>query len=307
MKVASYSRVIPLKNKSEEKEQILKKFIVGVNKLGDTGEYHQGLDLVDCDVAVIQGWQHQLGKTAPHLKLRESIINYQINRKKYVCVADSNLFLYATENNKPHHYLRYSFNGVFPNTGIYCDDTSDPKRWQQISKDLNIQIEDQKYRGKNILICLQRFGGWSMGSIDLVEWINRTVSTIKKYSDRPIVLRPHPKDLNSDQYLKKIKLNKSLTISSNKNIELDLIDTWCVVNHNSSSVIGAIIKGYPAFITDPCGSQCREVSHTDFSKIEKPDEFDRKLWLERISQFHWKFSELEDGSAWRHMRNYVRQ
>jgi len=26
---------------------------------------------------------------------------------------------------------------------------------------------------------------------------------------------------------------------------------------------------------------------------------------ERISMFHWKFTELEDGTAWRHMRQYV--
>jgi len=54
--------------------------------------------------------------------------------------VDSNLFLYANTTN-PLHYLRYSFNGVFPTTGIYCDTTIDPCRWQKISQNLKHNIE----------------------------------------------------------------------------------------------------------------------------------------------------------------------
>jgi hypothetical protein len=304
MKVVSYSRVVPAKNNSTEKEQILKKFLIGVGSNKDTTAYHQDFNLVDCDVAVIQGWQHQLGKTLPHLKLRENIINHQIKNGRYVCIADSNLFLYATEKNQPHHYLRYSFNGVFPLSGIYCDDIIDKKRWQQISSDLNIKLEIEKTNGRNILICIQRQGGWSMGDTDINHWLDRVIDEIRTYTDRPIVLRPHPKDNSSHLYLKKIIKNKTIKISRNRSLEEDLQNAYCVVNHNSSSIVGAIIKGYPAFITDPLRSQCKEVAHTDFSLLEYPMQFDRQCWLERISMFHWKFSELEDGTAWRHMRAY---
>jgi hypothetical protein len=90
----------------------------------------------------------------------------------------------------------------------------------------------------------------------------------------------------------------------NAGLETDLTNAWAVVNHNSSAVVGPIIQGYHAFITDPKKSQCAEVANTDFSLIENPKQFDRQRWLERISMFHWKFSELEDGTCWRHMRNY---
>lgn len=304
MKVVSYSCVVPTKNKSFEKEQLLKKFLVGVTKSNDQAVYHENYNLLECDVAVIQGWQHQLGKTAPHLKLRKQIIDHQINNKKFVCVADSNLFLYATDKNIPHHYLRYSFNGVFPNTGIYCDDQVNNNRWQQISSDLGIGLESKKIKGKTILICLQRSGGWSMGSADMNFWINKTINTIQQHTDRTIVLRPHPADNNAGGYLRKIRFHNKIKISLKRTLDQDLSSAWCVVNHNSSSIVGAIIKGHPAFITDPNSSQCRDVADTDFSKIETPTEFDREQWLKRISQFHWKFSELEDGTAWRHMRNY---
>jgi hypothetical protein len=311
MKVVSYYNVVPKKNKSQEKFDILTKFIQGVNAAGDDGIVHQGYNLIDCDVGVIQGWQHQHGKSAQHLMLRQNVIDLQKRKNKTICTADSNLFLYANKSNEPHHYLRYSFNGVFPNTGVYFDNNPDPKRWQQISSDLNISLEPKKHKGKNILICLQRDGGWSMGKRNVVDWTVDTISKIRKHSDRTIVIRPHPKDNKAiDTYLpslKKFYNNNSSIEFSNQDTQLDedLNKTWAVVNHNSSSIVGPIIQGYHAFITDATTSQCAEVAHTDFSLIDSPLDFDRQQWVERISMFHWKFSELEDGSAWRHMRQYV--
>jgi hypothetical protein len=309
MKVVSYYNVVPSKNKSQEKYDILTKFIQGVNAAGDTGIVHQGYNLQHCDVGVIQGWQHEQGKSAPHLQLRQGVINR--TRNKHVCCADANLFLYANKTNHPHHYLRYSFDGVFPNTGNYFDDDPDPKRWQQISKDLDIQIKPYVNKGKTIVICLQRDGGWSMGTTPILVWLHETINKIRQYSDRVIVIRPHPGDKKAiKNYIPAIeqqyKQDPSIKVSPfGRPLEQDLEKAWAVVNHNSSSIVGPIIMGYPSFITDPDKSQCADVSHVGFGNIESPQEFDRQRWLERISMFHWKFTELENGTAWRHMRQYV--
>ena len=126
MKVVSYFNVVPTKNKSQEKINILTKFVTGVNAAGDIGVLHQGNDLVNADVGFIQGWQHESGKNATHLQLRQRVIDCTANT--HVCTADANLFLYASHHNLPHHYLRYSFNGVFRNTGNYFDNNVDPLR-----------------------------------------------------------------------------------------------------------------------------------------------------------------------------------
>ena len=136
MKVVSYYNVVPSKNKSQEKFDILTKFVQGVNAAGDIGVLHKGYNLQSCDVGMIQGWQHEVGKSAPHLQLRQRVIDCTANKR--VCTADANLFLYANKTNHPYHYLRYSFDGIFPSTGEYFDQSPDPKRWQQISKHLNI-------------------------------------------------------------------------------------------------------------------------------------------------------------------------
>lgn len=307
MKVVSYKDVVPIKNNSREKNLLLIYFVDGVNKAGDTGVYYSGNQVQESDVGLIQGWQHERGKTAAHLKLRQDVIDTQLQKNKYVISADSNLFLYANPSNEPHHYLRYSFNGVFPTTGIYCDTDPDPNRWQQISKDLNISLEDYKTKGKNIVLCCQRNGGWSMGQYDTVDWIVDTVKEIRKHSDRRIIIRGHPKDKKASQYLNNHRIHSlpNVKLSLNVPLENDLHKAWAVVNHNSSSIVGPVIQGYHAFVTDPINSQCKEVAHSDFSKIENPDLFDRQKWLERISMFHWKFSELQDGSCWKHMREYI--
>ena len=308
MKVVSYFNVVPSKNKSQEKHDILTKFIEGVNAAGDTGILHQGNDLINADVGFIQGWQHECGKNATHLRLRQSVIDRTANT--HVCTADANLFLYANGRNAPHHYLRYSFNGVFRNTGNYFDDNVDPARWQQISTDCDIQIEDTKKDGVHILICAQRDKGWAMGTLDLNSWIFTTCQEIRKYSNRPIVIRLHPGDRQTQSQVPQMKLRiqaqlHNVTLSTQKDLDDDLKNCHAVVNHNSSSIVGPVVKGFSAFITDPIKSQCAEVAHTDFSLIDTPIEFDRLAWLERISMFHWKFSELVDGSAWKHIRQYV--
>ncbi len=307
MKIVSYLGTVPANNSNPQKPELLKKFVRGVNKIGDSGIVQNGSILQDCEVAVIQGWVYD-DISSPHLKLRKQIIDTQIRQKKFVTCADANLFLYKNKKN-PHGYLRYSFNGIFPNTGIYCDDIINERRWQQISSDNDIVLENYKTVGKNIVIMLQRNGGWSMSGLDVQDWALETIKKIRQYSDRPIVVRPHPGDKRASTYLHnkttKLKNLSNVRINlSSTSLESDLTNAWAVVNHNSSAVVGPIIQGYHAFITDPNKSQCAEVANTDFSLIENPKQFDRQRWLERISMFHWKFSELEDGSCWRHMRNY---
>jgi hypothetical protein len=296
MKIAVYHQSVPPNNKNLEKPAILNNFSAGAKSCGDTVIDVGEQKLVPADVGVIQGWTHGIA-TKGHLQLRHSVIQ----NTRYTVSADSNLFLYKDKTN-PGNYLRYSFNGIFPTTGIYCDDRVDPDRWNQISRDLGLTLKDYRSNGSHILLCLQRNGGWSMSGLDVVAWATQTISEIRKYTDRPIVVRAHPGDKGSTKYL----ANKKWAVSNNgRSLEQDLKNCWAVVNYNSSPAVGAAIEGYPVFVTDPDRSQCREIANVDLSKIESPALPDRLPWLQRISMFHWNFEDLRSGRAWRHMRQYV--
>jgi hypothetical protein len=307
--VTVYHKTVP-NAKNQEKIDLLRYFAQGVRAVGDSVIDSSDYQYRPTDVGVIQGWLGQGVITTPHLNLRNNVIQEQIKQNKHVVAVDSNLFLYANTAN-PLHYLRYSFNGVFPNTGIYCDTAVDPSRWQKISQNLNISLKDYRTNGNHILICLQRNGGWSMGKTDLQNWLVQTIDSIRKHSSRPIIIRPHPGDKASKELIRpgnlkcKVKFSKAVRLSGNENLFDDLHNCWAAVNYNSSPVVGAAIEGIPIFVCDPEKSQSREIANTDLAQIENPLMPDRQTWVERLSMFHWNFDELKSGECWSHMKKFI--
>lgn len=309
MNINVYHKTVP-NAKNPEKIEVLKNFAKGVRAVGDNCNDINDLEYHVSDVGVLQGWiSNEIGRG--HLKLRNLIIKRQLAHRKHVVAIDSNLFLYKNKEN-PKHYLRYSFDGIFPDTGNYCDSNIDPLRWNKISNDLGLSLKDYRHNGNHILVCLQRNGGWSMGGVDVQDWAIDTIVKIRLETDRPIVIRGHPGDKRTREYLNinhpscRLRGVNSVTFSKpGTTLQDDLKNCWAVVNHNSSPVVGAAIEGYPIFVTDPGRSQCKEIANTDFRFIENPSMPDRQSWAERISMFHWNFDELRSGECWSHMRKYI--
>lgn len=303
--VVSYLKGIPPRNNNPEKPRSLTNFIQGVNVIGDKGIVSDDTRLIQSDVAVIQGYVHNEGKNAPHLTFRQSILDYQKQQRNRTIIIDSNLFLYADPGNTKG-YLRYSYDGIFPNTGEYCNNNPNPVRWEKIKRDLHIDLKPWRKNGNHILICLQRNGGWSMKGISVVDFFHRTVNDIRKYSNRPIIVRTHPGDKKSIYYSKELK-GKNITLSQNKSLIDDLRNAWATVVYNSSPSVASIIEGVPAFLIDPEYSQAAPVSNLTLSNIENPQFSDRLPWVQSLAQCHWNDADLTSGEAWKHMRNYLRQ
>jgi hypothetical protein len=303
IKVVSYIAGVPSSHKSHHKTEVLRRFVDGVNKAGDLGIAHTGKDLMHCDVGVIQGWVHANSPNTPHLILRRNVSKNTHN--KHTIIIDSNLFNYNLGKLYHKHYSRYSMDGVFPTTGNYFKDTVDPNRWRQISSDLHLSLKDWRVSGNHILLACQRNGGWSMNNYAVIDWVKNTVKELRKYTDRPIVVRGHPGDKNAMQYLS--QKGADWKLSTNEKIVDDFKGAWATITYNSSPGVASAIEGVPVFVTDLNVrlSQAYEVANTDLSQIENPKMFERLKWVEALSMSHWKFEELSDGSAWAHIKNYV--
>lgn len=300
----AYYGGIPPNNTNPEKPLILDNFCQGVSKCGDNIIAHRGMDIIPCDVAFIQGFVHEHGKKLPHLMLRKSAVELQKKNGKKSLIVDSNLFLYADPGNTKR-YLRYSFDGVFPTTGFYFNKDVDPARWNKISSDLSINLKPYRSSGEHILVCLQRNGGWSMRGLNTLDWLNKTILEIRKYSSRPIVVRAHPGD---KKIRRMIKINHANTkLSNNEKLSTDLQNAWATIVYNSSPSVASLIEGVPTFLTDPQPqhSQAFEVANLDISKIENPTLPDRQSWIESLAMCHWNFSELSSGEAWNFFRKYI--
>ena len=300
--VRIYYAGIPAKNTNPEKREVLSSFHKGcpqgISKEIETRTWEPA------DLAVMQGWVHANSGTTPHLMFRRDIIQRQKQYGGHTLAIDSNLFLYADHGNT-RKYLRFSLDDVFPTTGNYFTDNVDPKRWQKISNDLGIYLKPWQQKGKHILICLQRNGGWSMGGFDVMDWCNKTINEIKKHTDRPIVVRAHPGDGKAKQYL---KLNHpGVKISKNAHILEDFRKAHAVVTYNSSPGVAAAIEGIPVFVTDhtPQKSQAFDVCNTDLKLLENPNLPDRQKWIEKISMSHYNFQDLKMGIAWDIIKEYI--
>lgn len=300
--VTAYLSGVPSANKSPHKIEVLTRFVEGVNKNGDKGIAHTGINLVPSDVGVIQGWVHEGSASSPHLLLRKKVASNTQNKK--TIIVDSNLFNYKNKNH-PIHYSRYSMDGVFPTTGNYFWDAPDPQRWKQISRDLDISLKDWRTNGNHLLICTQRNGGWSMKGLSVLQWLDQTVNELRRYTDRPIIVRGHPGDKKAKDYLQSVP--GKYNISRNNHILDDLRNAWAVITYNSSPGVAASIEGVPAFITDPNPrtSQTYEVGNYNLADIENPTLKERQHWVEKISMCHWHFEEISNGSAWQYMRRYI--
>ena len=264
----AYYGGIPPHNNNLEKPMILDNFLTGVRNSGDTAIAQTSMQVVpDADVALIQGYVHEHGKTAPHLVLRRNAVEQQINNGKKALIVDSNLFL-AYDNGNVNRYLRYSFNGVFPTTGFYFDTDIDPNRWSKVSSKLGIQMKPWRTSGNHILVCLQRNGGWSMRGYNSVQWANDTIATLRQLTDRPIIVRGHPGDKKTRYFPQ----HKDVFLSSNPSILQDLQGAWATVLYNSSPSVVSAIEGVPVFLTDPEPehSQSHEVSNTKIKRINDP-------------------------------------
>lgn len=317
MKVCCFLGTLPAKTlaappKHNHKIATFQNFARGVRAAGDEVHVIPEVRYEPCDVAFMLGWVHEHGKEAPHLRLRQQIVDTQRNQGGRIVIADSNLYSFQDVAN-PHNYFRYSFDGVFPNTGEYCDDNPDPQRWAKIQQDMNITVQPWRTVGDHVLITLQRNGGWSMAGRGVDQWCIDTVHEIRKHSRRPIVIRSHPGDKKAYRYVRSITntlvkqgVRNFFISDANRTLMQDLENAWALVNHNSSPGVAAAVMGVPVISTDVTNSQAREVSSSNLADIENPPIFDRDQWLRRIAQFHWSFQDLVSGQCWMHMRQYTR-
>jgi len=303
MKVIAYLKGIPASNSKPEKPQMLKDFIAGVCSEGDEGILSESYTLEDCDVAILQGYVHEQSKNLPHLRLRQDVLDYQKQNNKRTIIIDSNLFLYRELKTK---FFRFSYDGVFPNTGEYCNQNSTSENWIKIRSNMNFDLKPWKLnQGKYILICLQREGGWSMRGLGVRSWLESTISKIVSLTDRKIVIRPHPGDKQSAG-IAQMFVKKNISVSNGQNLLDDLLNANCLINYNSSPAVASAIEGVPTFVLDPDRSPAANVSHHKLDFINNHSEFDRSQWILDLAQCHWNFKDMKSGAVWKHMKKWAK-
>ncbi len=299
MKVGVFYNSFRNPAKFPNKVALMDNFAQGVTVNGDTVEkfYDSGLPAQPLDCGFVLGYTLEDN-------FRRRIIDSLESRGVPVVYVDSNILHYARSE---HEWHRYSLNAVYPSTGVYFFDDLDPDKWQRFSEFHNVQARPWRSHGKHVLIFCQRPHGWNMFGNNQESWLFDTVASIRRYTDRPIMIRMHPGDGSRQAQIDRIKqhLGNQVSISNHVNIRDALTDCWASVGYNSTPNVVSAIEGVPVYVQDPANSWAADVAFTDLSQIEQPPMPDRTAWLTRIANIHWSNQEVRDGKLWRAVKKYI--
>lgn len=274
-------------------------FAEGVRQCGASVRLVEERQLSPARLAVMIGWCGHVGG-GPHIMFRQSIVDYQRQNGNKVMPIDGSCFKFVNDSTL---WLRYSIDSIFYNEGNYANANSDGSRWRQISSEMGIALEPWRNQGNHILICLQRDGGWSSKGFDQDEWLRKTIKKIRKYSLRPILIRPHPGSKKEYEYWSG-KDNIFVSDSINVSLHMDLKNAHAAVFWNSSSAVAAVLAGIPVFVND-VSSVAWAVANHDISMIENPSLPDRQQWLWDLSAAHWSIEHSRRGDIYRAFEQWL--
>jgi len=298
MKVGIFYNSISNPAKFGNKVMLMDNFAEGARSQGDTVIEFRDNRLPDqkLDAGFVLGYTLEDN-------FRKKIIDQLRLQKTPSVFVDSNILHYARPE---HEWHRYSLGSVYPNSGTYFFDQLDTTKWDRYSAWHNAAIKPWRTHGNHILILCQRPKGFNMFT-DQEAWLDKTIGKLRKYSNRPIMIRMHPGDGARFKQIEKIqkKYGTLVTISDHANIRDALVNCWCTVGINSTPNVVAAIEGVPGYIEDPTRSWAADVAFTDLSQVENPPMPDRSAWITKIANIHWSNSEVRSGALWSAIKRYI--
>jgi hypothetical protein len=137
------------------------------------------------------------------------------------------------------------------------------------------------------------------------NWIEQQIKEIRKYSQKPILIRPHPRnnfEFDEKKYpnVRIKKPQRDWNTYDDTDFKKALKSTWAVVNHSSNPAIETVINGIPVFVSE--SSLCYDVGNLVLSDIEKPAMPNRQNWTNKLSYTEWTTQEIREGLPWARIR-----
>lgn len=295
--VVIYLSSLPRIADRSRKMEVLKNFAQGVIASGVPVVLQDRPQVTPARLSVILGW---IGMTirGPHIQTRSDVIQWHRDHGGHVMAIDSSCFKFADPDSQ---WLRYSLDGVNYRQAFYGNRGSDGRHWDAIRRSLGIDLRPWRSSGGHVLVCLQRDGGWSMKGVNLDDWARSRVRELRQHTDRPIVVRAHPKFPVPASWFQNVP---NVRMSQEPRLEQDIHDAWAAVFFNSSSCVASVLGGVPVFVDDD-DCVAWDVANTRIQDIETPRMPPREQWLWDLCQAHWNDQHSITGDIYRHFGRYL--
>jgi len=288
--------------KHSRKQQCLESFAVGVTQSGGQVRVEHDYVYTPARLAVMLGWA-TTNTGGRNITLRKEVIAEQRRRGLHTMCIDASCWKYIDDGSK---YLRHSLNGPFYDRAEYANHNSDNTKWLEISQALGIELHPPQTNTRgHVLICMQRDGGFAMKTLDPLDWLAQKMQQIRKYSQRQIMIRPHPGDYRPEEFAQYRKRSDvKLVDPLNTRLTDNLNGAHAAVFFNSSASVAAACAGIPVFVDD-VSCVAWQVANKDIAQIESPAVFAREQWLYDLSSAHWSDTDARQGHIWKKFQPYL--
>lgn len=265
-----------------------------IKSLRDAGETVYENKSANADVAVIWSvlWR---GRMAGYKPIWDK---YRAEGKPVVVIEVGGL--------RRNESFKIGINGINRDAD-FANNEFDDKRWPLFRH----EFKPWNPTGDIIVICGQHDASeqWR-GMPRMGKWIAQQIEEIRKYTTRPILVRPHPRNQipfkESDFKNVKVRLPKrDHRTYDDTDFKATLERTWAVVNHSSNPAMEAVIKGIPVFVSE--SSLCHDVGNTSLADINTPAMPNRLSWANKLAYTEWFEDEIRKGLPWKRLKQRLEE
>lgn len=225
-------------------------------------------------------------------------------------LSNRNIYHAAVNNNRPVVIIevgnllrgitwRIGINHV-NQQGIFGNETNlDHDRHRKLDISL-LPINANRQPGILIAAQHQHSLQWQ-GMPPMSQWVADTVKQLQLYTDRPIVIRPHPRSPFG-----LVHANAKVTTPQRVPNTYDdyniRYDVHCVVNHNSGPGVQAAIQGTPVIVHP---SSLAHTVSDQLANVESAQLLDRTQWFTQLCHSEWTREEIAQGLPIKRLLPYL--
>ena len=218
------------------------------------------------------------GRMAPNQAVYE---NYRSQGKPIIIVDVGALYRGETWKIAINHINRLGYYGHTENL-----DMDRPRK-------LGVSLAVNLSRNPTILIAAQHRHSLQLANQDHETWILEQIDKIRQVSDRPIIVRPHPRSpLKLSNFDKLVKIERPQLLSDTYDSFDIHFDYHAVVNYCSGPGIQAAISGTRPVVSSYSLASPVAVAIND---IDRPYDTDRDQWLVEICHTEYTLEEIKQG------------
>jgi hypothetical protein len=160
-------------------------------------------------------------------------------------------------------------------------------------KKLGISLALNLSRNPQVVIAAQHKKSLQVAGLASMEhWILTQIDNIRAVTDRPIVIRPHPRSPLDRTQFQNVTMEQPKKVVSTYDSYNLAFDCHAIVNYNSGPGIQAALAGTRPLVDSSSLAYPVGISIAD---IEKPYDCDRDQWLVEICHTEYTLEEIEQG------------